>query len=85
MIKRLVSIFLALFVIFSFSVSAFADYATDLNNNAQIEEGESNSVQPRAEEKEWVYRVFDGNVEKRLWSNTYGKWLTDWIYVCPAP
>lgn len=41
-------------------------------------------VSPRAEQCEWVYRIKDGNYEKRLWSNTYGEWLTDWIYVGPA-
>lgn len=40
---------------------------------------------PYAEQKEWVYRINEGYVEKRLWSLTYGKWLTDWIIVCPAP
>lgn len=34
---------------------------------------------PRAEEKQWCYRCIDGQNQKRLWSITYGKWLTDWI------
>jgi len=40
---------------------------------------------PYAEQLEWVYRIHEGNIEKRLWSHTYGKWLTDWIIVGPAP
>ena len=36
-------------------------------------------VTPQAEETEWAYRVHDGVLQKRLWSNTYAKWLTDWI------
>lgn len=35
---------------------------------------------PRKEETEWVFRENPqtGVLEKRLWSNTYGKWKTDW-------
>lgn len=38
-------------------------------------------VAPRAEETEWYFRIFNGQNQKRLWSITYGKWLTDWINV----
>ena len=31
------------------------------------------------EETEWYYRYWYGVYQKRLWSITYGKWLTDWI------
>ncbi|AOY74541.1 hypothetical protein [Clostridium formicaceticum] len=34
-----------------------------------------------AEETEWRYRVVDGRLQKRLWSITYNKWLTDWEWV----
>ncbi len=40
---------------------------------------------PFAEQREWVWRINNGYYEKRLWSHTYGKWLTDWIIVGPAP
>ena len=33
----------------------------------------------RAEETEWFYRYHDGKLQKRLWSVTYEKWLTDWM------
>jgi len=36
------------------------------------------SIVPCAEETTWFYRYVDGKLQKRLWSNTYGKWLTDW-------
>ena len=36
------------------------------------------SITPYAEETTWFYRTVDGKLQKRLWSNTYGKWLTDW-------
>ncbi len=34
-----------------------------------------------AEQTEWKYRVVDGKLQKRLWSVTYGEWLTDWEWV----
>lgn len=37
------------------------------------------TVSPMAEEVEWCYRKYDGKWQKRLWSITYGRWLTDWI------
>ena len=41
----------------------------------------SSVSEPKKEESEWVYKVIDGMVHKRLWSNTYGIWLTEWIPV----
>lgn len=38
-------------------------------------------VTPMSEQTEWVYRYNNGVLEKRLWSNTYAVWLTDWIKV----
>ena len=35
--------------------------------------------EPRREESEWMYAVVDGVYSKRLWSITYGIWLTEWI------
>lgn len=34
-----------------------------------------------AEQTEWRYRVVDGKPQKRLWSITYGIWLTDWEWL----
>jgi len=76
--KKMVSFLLVLSIVFSFGLTAFADYSEVVPCN----DGES-VVEPRIEETEWVLRVHNGNVEKRLWSNTYGKWLTDWIIVGP--
>ncbi len=78
--KKLISLMLAVILCLSLSATAFADYAVFAGS------GESGgaSVQ-RAEQTKWVFRTYNGNIEKRLWSITYGKWLTDWIYVGPAP
>lgn len=76
--KKIVSLLLALTIVFSFSLTAFADYS----DAAPCNDGES-TVEPRAEQCEWVFRVYNGNIEKRLWSNTYGVWRTDWIIIGP--
>jgi hypothetical protein len=46
----------------------------------EIPETQDNTIiTPQAEETEWAYRKLDGKYQKRLWSITYGYWLTDWI------
>lgn len=42
---------------------------------------DENIITPRAEETEWVFRDYNGVIQKRLWSRTYARWLTDWINV----
>ena len=34
-----------------------------------------------AEQTQWYYRTVDGRIQRRLWSITWGKWLTEWEYV----
>lgn len=36
-------------------------------------------ISPLAEEFEYVYRYHDGKYQYRIWSLTYGYWVTDWI------
>lgn len=69
--KTLVLVLLAL-SIFSGTVPSYAferevSYQTELS--------------ARAIETEWKYRLHDGQRQKRLWSNTQLKWLTDWMPV----
>ncbi len=35
----------------------------------------------QAAQTQWKYRTVDDRVQKRLWSITYGKWLTDWEWI----
>lgn len=43
--------------------------------------GVGSQVSPNAEEREWYFRWYNGRLQKRLWSITYRKWLTEWEYV----
>ncbi|HBF2787047.1 TPA: hypothetical protein STX52_000594 [Clostridioides difficile] len=39
----------------------------------------SKSIDVKAEQTRWYYRIHNGKKQKRLWSLTYGYWKTDWI------
>lgn len=40
-----------------------------------------NGIAPHAEETVWYTRMYNGKLQKRLWSITNECWLTDWIDV----
>lgn len=41
----------------------------------------ANNIQLLAEETGWYYRTVNGKLQKRLWSYTYRRWLTSWVWV----
>ena len=72
-VKRIVTVIVLLVLLTSLlplSVNAAA-----LSKETEIVEEE---IQ-RAEQTQWYYRINNGIPEKRLWSITYQRWLTDWI------
>jgi hypothetical protein len=44
-----------------------------------VNETSDSDSSTRAEQTVWYFTLIDGVPYKRLWSITYGKWLTDWI------
>lgn len=40
-------------------------------------------VTPASEETVWYNRIYNGMLQRRLWSITYGEWLTEWEDVAP--
>lgn len=80
--KKLISLLLSLVLVVSLSAPAFADFSTAPTETA-ITSTERDPENPgRPEETMWVYRTTDtGLIQKRLWSLTYGYWLTDWITI----
>ena len=55
-------------------VLAAVDGATNVSvTNAQTE------ISPKSEETVWYVRYVDGKRQRRLWSLTYERWLTDWL------
>lgn len=83
--KRILSILLALCVLFSVSIPVLAA-GLEAPDGSDVE---IVAVKPgdlgRPEETTWYYRVHQGMLQKRLWSITYGHWLTDWLDVGPYP
>lgn len=81
--KRFLSVLLALLMLASISVTAFAEVPAQSNSSS---EGEAviNEEPTRQEETVWYFRIYQGRMQMRLWSLTYGVWLTDWIDVGPA-
>ncbi len=73
--KKILSILLAVMMFCSIIPVAYADSYESI----AIQDGEE--IETRAEQTGWYYRDNNGVLEKRLWSYTYGKWLTDWIPV----
>ena len=51
-------------------------------NDSQTDAVQKNTgITTYAEETKWYYRTVDGKLQKRLWSITYSKWLTDWMWI----
>lgn len=46
---------------------------------AQAAAVKDDGVSPQTEETVWYTRFYEGRWQKRLWSITYRRWLTDWI------
>lgn len=59
-----------------FSICSLPTFAAEPNP------AESQSTtESRTSEVVWYTRTYNGKLQKRLWSITYGVWLTDWIDV----
>ncbi|RHO56126.1 hypothetical protein DW094_05745 [Ruminococcaceae bacterium AM07-15] len=69
--KKLAIMLIAISLFSSFYVSAAA---------VELASEDPANAEERAEEVMWFYRNYNGRLQKRLWSVTYGKWLTDWEY-----
>lgn len=78
--KMIVALLLVLSMVCSFAGALAAEVTAPLAP-AQAEDG---GISPHAEETTWYTRVYNGMLQKRLWSITYERWLTDWIDVGPV-
>ena len=76
LMKKIVSLILILIVLFALMVPVAV-----ASENAQTEKAvvaDYYDVSPRWEQTQWVFRVDNGRLYQRLWSITFGRWLTDW-------
>ncbi|NLV86803.1 MAG: hypothetical protein GX025_06260 [Clostridiales bacterium] len=73
--KPLLFLFAILLSLNVMGIGATAVYTPSIQSDGDI-------ITPQAEVTEWVFRYNENGVlQKRLWSRTYAKWLTDWIDV----
>lgn len=80
--KKFVSLLLSLVLLVSLSIPAFADFGKVPTEEGIFTLSEDPGGPMRPEETIWYYRITDtGLFQKRLWSITYGYWLTDWITI----
>ena len=47
--------------------------------NFFVENAGEEAEPTRVEEFKWYYRTYEGQCQRRLWSVTYGHWVTDWL------
>lgn len=80
--KKLVVSCLGFSLLFTNILSAPTCVAYGADTNLVVTKTSTDSkVVVRAVQTEWRYRVVDDKLQKRLWSLTWGKWLTDWEWV----
>ena len=48
---------------------------------AESEPADDSGIVAHLEQTEWHYREYNGRWQRRLWSITERKWLTEWEYI----
>lgn len=74
--------FLSIVALMSIMVSLLTinAYALEVTQYEASASKDGVAVVTRAEEVEWHYRYYNGAWQRRKWSITYDKWLTEWAY-----
>lgn len=67
------------------ALSCVPAMAADAQLPTAAAQAAGDTAAPQAEETVWYTRMYEGRLQKRLWSITYGRWLTDWIDVGSNP
>jgi len=78
--KKIVVCFALFLMAFSFMVLAMAEAPATEPMNIDAE----HEIVPFSEMTRIYWRVYQGNVQMRVWGMTSGRWLTDWVTVPPA-
>lgn len=68
--KKLAVILAMLMLVCSLALPVAAEGGGDPDPDA--------GISPLAEEFEVAYRYHNGKYQYRIWSRTYGRWVTDW-------
>ncbi|HBF65421.1 MAG TPA: hypothetical protein DDW34_06350 [Clostridium sp.] len=82
MLKKMLLVSCSCFAILAGNLSTPTYVAYGADTTAVVESNfDEVIIRPMAEQTEWMYRAVDGRLQRRLWSLTYGKWLTEWEWV----
>lgn len=63
------------------SILMLSNIPNNVHANSNVITFRESEIKPYAEKVSWYYRKVNGKEQKRLWSRTYGHWITDWIWV----
>lgn len=75
--KKILIICLSCFTLLStFTLNTFAQSNTKNNTTVDI-----NTIEPRSDILEWVFKTINGKQYRRLWNATQARWVTDWLPV----
>jgi len=74
-VKKIMVLIMCLVMMAAINMPTFAAYQTIQH------EVTKEVATPRAEVTQWMYRIYNGVHQKRLWSITYGYWKTEWMPV----
>lgn len=74
--KHIVSVLFGLLIMFSFVSPASRGLYISMPVNTSKES--INEGTTRGEEIKYYYRVYNGHLQYRIWSITYGRWITEW-------
>lgn len=66
----------AMAAVLLFGISA---QAAPLVSPQEIGMDAASLVEPKSEELKYYFRIYNGKWQYRIWSVTYGRWVTDWI------
>ena len=63
------------------SILILSNLSINVHASTSIISHSEKEIKTYSEEVSWYYRKINGKGQKRLWSRTYGYWLTDWIWI----
>lgn len=67
------------------SLTLLACPAATLSAKAYSASATESTIQPRAHDIQYRYKIENGKMYKRLYNYTLCVWIGDWIYVCDYP
>lgn len=66
-------------VICALSLVSLPATAQAIHREALYTASDEGGIAPHSERVKWYFRTNNGVLEKRLWSITYGHWITAWV------